>query len=100
MTLMFPLGGEFDSDPRGPGFDRAQYDHFDDNPFVAVASDPRSTFSIDVDTASYALVRRHLMIDGRLPPKGAVRIEELINYFDYSYPEPPYDQLFSVQTDV
>jgi Ca-activated chloride channel family protein len=83
-----------------PGFDRAAYDHFDDNPFVSIASDSRSTFSVDVDTASYALVRRHLMVDGRLPPKGAVRIEELLNYFDYSYPEPPHDLPFSVQTDV
>jgi Ca-activated chloride channel family protein len=88
------------SDPNAPGFDRAAYDHFDDNPFVSVASDARSTFSIDVDTASYALVRRHLMVEGRLPPKGAVRIEELVNYFDYSYPEPPSDRPFSVQTDV
>jgi len=63
------------------------YDALDENPFTSVASDPRSTFSIDVDTASYSLVRRFLR-GNSLPPSGAVRIEELINYFSYAYPEP------------
>ena len=53
------------------------YAHVPSNPFVTVASDPRSTFSIDVDTASYSNVRRFLMDDRRLPPPDAVRIEEL-----------------------
>ncbi|HEU4394574.1 MAG TPA: VWA domain-containing protein [Planctomycetota bacterium] len=66
-----------------------QYAHIDENPFLRVASNPLSTFSIDVDTASYALVRRFLG-EGRLPPVGAVRIEELVNYFPYDY-APPED---------
>jgi Ca-activated chloride channel family protein len=68
-------------------FDTEAYDHIRDNAFVLVAQDPRSTFSVDVDTASYSIVRRFLR-DGQLPPKDAVRIEELINYFPYAY-EPP-----------
>ena len=55
-----------------------------DNPWTLVRDDPRSTFSIDVDTASYSNVRRFLD-DGSLPPADAVRIEEMINYFDYDY---------------
>ena len=57
------------------------------NPIRQVAADPVSTFSIDVDTASYSNVRRFLT-DGRLPPKDAVRVEELVNYFDYGYAAP------------
>ncbi len=57
------------------------------NPIHQIAADPVSTFSIDVDTASYANVRRFLT-DGRLPPKDAVRVEELVNYFDYGYAAP------------
>jgi len=68
-------------------FNTEAYDHIRDNAFVLVAQDPRSTFSVDVDTASYSNVRRFLR-DGQLPPKDAVRVEELINYFPYAY-EPP-----------
>jgi Ca-activated chloride channel family protein len=67
--------------------DRDQYEHQNDNPIHQVAADPISTFSIDVDTASYANVRRFLN-EGRLPPHDAVRVEELINYFQYDYPRP------------
>ena len=69
-----------------PG-DREGYDEIDENPFVAVSTRPRSTFSVDVDRASYANVRRFLA-DGRAPPRDAVRIEELVNYFAYDYAEP------------
>jgi Ca-activated chloride channel family protein len=88
-----------DGQGEGKRFDREAYDHFSDNPFIRVATDPRSTFSIDVDTASYSLIRRHLT-DGQLPPKGAVRIEEMINYFSYAYPEPEGDRPFSVSSEV
>ncbi len=57
------------------------------NPIRRVADEPVSTFSVDVDTASYANVRRFLN-DGRKPPADAVRVEELVNYFDYAYPRP------------
>jgi len=70
-----------------PKFQRESYNATTENPFIATRNDPLSTFSIDVDTASYANVRRWLT-DGSLPPVGAVRIEEMINYFSYRYPEP------------
>lgn len=66
---------------------RDRFQHVASNPVKQVASDPVSTFSVDVDTASYAFVRRALNA-GRLPPKDAVRIEELVNYFSYDYPRP------------
>ncbi|WP_172299472.1 VWA domain-containing protein [Pseudoruegeria sp. HB172150] len=59
----------------------------DDNPVKVVTEEPVSTFSIDVDTASYAIVRNSLM-SGILPPADAVRIEEMVNYFPYDYPAP------------
>ncbi|HEY7863543.1 MAG TPA: von Willebrand factor type A domain-containing protein, partial [Thermoanaerobaculia bacterium] len=68
--------------------DREGYDRIRENPFVRVAEEDSSTFSIDVDTASYANVRRFLLQENRLPPPDAVRIEEMINYFSYGY-EPP-----------
>lgn len=72
----------------GPGFvDRERYPIAPANPVRQVATDPVSTFSIDVDTASYSNVRRFLA-NNRLPPSDAVRIEELINYFDYGYTVP------------
>ena len=61
-----------------------QYAHIGESTFQAVADAPRSTFSVDVDTASYSNVRRFLT-RGALPPPDAVRVEELINYFDYDY---------------
>jgi Ca-activated chloride channel family protein len=75
------------------------YSRIDDNPFVRVTSDPLSTFSIDVDTASYANVRRFLK-QGTLPPKDAVRIEELLNYFSYQYEPPSGNDPFSVNVEV
>jgi Ca-activated chloride channel family protein len=70
-----------------------------DNPFVRVGQEPLSTFSIDVDTASYANVRRFLT-QGTPPPKDAVRIEELVNYFRYDYPQPEGDDPFSINVEV
>ncbi len=66
-----------------------QYNPIIENPFKPVANEPLSTFSIDVDTGSYANVRRFIE-GGQLPPADAVRIEELINYFDYTYPKQTY----------
>jgi Ca-activated chloride channel family protein len=67
--------------------------------FVAVADDARSTFSVDVDTASYSNTRR-MITEGSLPPAEAVRIEEFVNYFDYDYEQPSGDVPFSVTTEV
>ncbi len=73
--------------PRAGDIETEKYPGAASNPIHQVAADPVSTFSIDVDTASYANVRRFLT-DGRLPPKDAVRVEELVNYFDYGYAAP------------
>ncbi len=70
-----------------PILENESYNALNENPLVATVNDPLSTFSIDVDTASYSNVRR-LLTSGILPPPGAVRIEEMINYFSYSYPQP------------
>jgi Ca-activated chloride channel family protein len=75
------------------------YDPISDNPFLDVAQNPLSTFSIDVDTASYSNVRRFLN-SGSLPPKDAVRIEELINYFNYDYAGPANGKPLAAYFDV
>ena len=75
------------------------YNHIADNPFRAVAKTPLSTFSIDVDTASYTNVRR-ILNSGQLPPADAVRVEEFINYFSYDYAQPKGDHPFAVYTEV
>ena len=82
-----------------PEFNTEEYDQIVENEFLLAINNPKSTFSIDVDTASYSNVRRFIN-DGKLPPKGAVRIEELINYFDYQYAGTDSEHPFSVQTDV
>ncbi|MCU1716715.1 vWA domain-containing protein [Pseudomonas sp. 5P_3.1_Bac2] len=78
---------------------REQYQKLPDNPVQAVAQQPVSTFSIDVDTGSYANVRRFLN-DGQLPPAEAVRLEELLNYFPYAYPSAASNAPFGVSTEV
>ena len=67
---------------------REGYSVRDENPFVGPSVHPLSTFSIDVDTAGYANLRRFLEREGRLPPHDAVKIEEMVNYFPYGYREP------------
>jgi Ca-activated chloride channel family protein len=80
-------------------FNTATYDKVEENPFLRAATNPLSTFSIDVDTASYANVRRFIN-SGSLPPKDAVRVEEMINYFTYDYREPEGDKPFSIDVDA
>jgi Ca-activated chloride channel family protein len=80
-------------------FETATYDHVAENPFLPAATNPLSTFSIDVDTASYSNVRRFINT-GSLPPKDAVRVEEMINYFSYDYREPEGDKPFSIELDA
>ncbi len=79
---------------------REQYQHPDDNQTLRVGEFPVSTFSIDVDTGAYSNMRRWVN-QGNLPPQDAVRIEELINYFDYDYKPPRHtDRPFSVETEI
>ncbi len=76
------------------------YEPVTDNPFLPVTENPLSTFSIDVDTASYAIVRRYLQQNHQLPPPSAVRIEELVNYFRYDYPQPEEGKPFAANVEV
>ncbi|MGU3307162.1 vWA domain-containing protein [Pseudomonas sp. M5A4_2d] len=78
---------------------REQYQNLPDNPVYSVAQTPVSTFSADVDTGSYANVRRFLN-QGSLPPDGAVRLEEMVNYFPYNYALPTDGSPFGVTTEV
>jgi Ca-activated chloride channel family protein len=75
------------------------YDYFEDNPFTHVSQQPRSTFAVDVDTASYTNVRR-IINEGRLPPRDAVRIEEFVNYFKYEYAAPTGTHPVAIHAEV
>ncbi|HVX88772.1 MAG TPA: von Willebrand factor type A domain-containing protein, partial [Gemmatimonadales bacterium] len=85
--------------PPPQNWNTEEYSHIRENGFRPAASEPLSTFSIDVDKASYANVRRFLD-QGSLPPADAVRLEEMINYFSYDLPEPRGEHPFSITTDV
>ena len=86
--------------PASP-IDREHYSDIATNPVVDASTDPVSTFSIDVDTASYSNIRRIIAAEGRLPPRDAVRIEEMINYFSYDYQPPAsVEQPFTVTTEL
>jgi Ca-activated chloride channel family protein len=80
-------------------FFEEEYSRIYDNDFLLVKDDPLSTFSIDVDTAAYSNARRFLN-NNQLPPVDAVRIEELVNYFTYDYPQPTGTDPFSINTEV
>jgi len=80
-------------------FNTEDYNHIVENRFLAATQTPLSTFSIDVDEAAYSNIRRFIN-QGSIPPAGAVRIEEMINYFDYSYPQPQNEDPFSVNTEM
>lgn len=86
-------------DPEKKPFNTEDYESIYENPFLLAGNQPVSTFSIDVDAASYSNVRRFLN-EGRLPPKPAVRIEEMINYFHYDYPQPADGHPFSIVTEL
>lgn len=94
-------GAEESGGIRQPGgqFNTATYDHILENPFLDTKDNPLSTFSTDVDTASYSNVRRFIN-EGSLPPKDAVRVEEMINYFTYDYAQPADDKPFAMHIDV
>jgi len=91
--------GEPDYRGQGEPANREQYQEIDENPFIAVSASPRSTFSIDVDRASYSNLRR-FVTEGKTPPRDAVRIEELVNYFPYDYAEPDGDAPLALAAEV
>lgn len=82
-----------------PVHNTEEYSTINENIFHNPARNPLSTFSIDVDAASYSNIRRFINAS-QMPPKDAVRIEEMINYFDYEYPQPLGEDPFSVNTEA
>ncbi|MFA7504224.1 MAG: VWA domain-containing protein [Burkholderiaceae bacterium] len=97
-TMPSPVARPFPM-PAPPGVDRERYQSFESSPVRRVSEAPVSTFGIDVDTGSYSNVRR-MLVAGRLPPKDAVRVEEMINYFPYDYAGPSEDQPFAVHAEM
>jgi Ca-activated chloride channel family protein len=80
-------------------FNTEEYDGITENIFHDAVHSPLSTFSIDVDAASYSNIRRFIQ-DGQRPPQDAVRIEEMVNYFNYNYPQPDGEDPFSINTEI
>jgi Ca-activated chloride channel homolog len=99
MSEIEPSAPISDNDGVQEEFNTESYDKINENPFVNALTKPLSTFSVDVDRAAYANVRRYLN-GNQLPPPDAVRIEEMINYFDYSYPQPSGNVPFSVSLEL
>ncbi len=92
-VLGTPIEGEM------PDWNTEEYNDIKENSYMSAVSNPLSTFSIDVDTASYTNLRR-MIRDRSDIPESAIRIEEMINYFSYDYPEPNGDEPFSVTTEI
>ena len=93
--MMRVLPGDYGA----PQWNTEEYDYQEENGWKAVSASPFSTFAADVDTASYANLRR-MILRGQDVPADAVRIEEMINYFSYDYPEPEAGEPFSVTTEI
>lgn len=91
--------GEAGEMPAEDYFNTEEYNYIVENGYTSTASNPLSTFSIDVDTASYTNLRR-MITEGYDIPAEAIRIEEMINYFEYDYPQPKEGEPFSVTTEI
>ena len=96
---VYRLDTETARDEKTEEFNTEDYSPIVENNFQSPFSEPFSTFSIDVDEAAYSNVRRYLQ-NGTIPPGGAVRIEEMINYFDYDYAPPLDEKAFAVYTEA
>ena len=102
MFVQEAVDVELVAEGQGPGMGGDKFDHIVENDFELVSAAPLSTFSIDVDSASYSKTRMFIEQMGRLPPADAVRVEEFINYFDYAYETPTENSghPFSVNVEV
>ncbi len=89
----------YESDWEIQNFNTEGYSTIHENEFLTTSNNPLSTFSIDVDAASYSNMRRFIN-NGQKPPKDAIRIEEMINYFNYNYPQPKNQAPFSINTEL
>lgn len=85
---------------RSPQLTTERYAEFAENEFVSPKSEPLSTFGLDVDTSSYALMRSSINDQKRLPSKNSVRLEEFVNYFKYDYPQPKGDDPIAVDCEL
>ncbi|HEY0737703.1 MAG TPA: VWA domain-containing protein [Herpetosiphonaceae bacterium] len=85
--------------PGQPPYDSTFYQNYGVNPFFDAVEDPLSTFAMDIDTASYTVMRRYLS-DGNLPDPDSVRVEEYLNYFNYRYPQPEDGGAFAIYTEA
>src|SRR5690606_3508944 len=94
----FFFNDEYDSFMTNEAQDSESYESFQENPFESAKSNPVSTFSIDVDNASYTNIRRFIN-NGQTVPKDAVRIEEMINFFKYDYAQPKRKHPFAIHTE-
>jgi Ca-activated chloride channel family protein len=90
---------EMDYEEQKPQWNTEAYNTIQENIFHDALRNPLSTFSIDVDAASYSNMRRFIS-NGQRPPKDAVRIEEMVNYFDYDYQQPKEEHPFSIYTEI
>jgi Ca-activated chloride channel family protein len=103
IAMSAPAGRSYESQQSfqrfNNNFNTEGYASVNENGYKSVKSNPLSTFSIDVDNASYSNIRRFIN-NGQLPPADAVRIEEMVNYFKYDYPEPAGEHPFSVYTEM
>jgi Ca-activated chloride channel family protein len=88
-----------ESEPYDKVIDKSKYEEIKENEFLMVNENPLSTFSVDVDTASYSNIRSYIE-NGQIPPRDAVRIEEMINYFEYDYPQPDAASPFSTTFEL
>lgn len=89
----------YEAEEKQPVYNTEEYDGIQENIFHDAKNNPLSTFSIDVDAASYSNIRRFIN-NGQRPPKDVVRIEEMVNYFDYDYTQPKNDDPFSIYTEI
>jgi Ca-activated chloride channel family protein len=98
-----PVGSAYDQmvieEVVEPEFNTEEYKSIEENIFHDALKNPLSTFSIDVDAASYSNIRRFIN-NGQQPPKDAVRIEEMVNYFDYEYGQPADEHPFAIHTEI
>jgi len=99
-VLVTPIsGGHYQYRSEEQGHNTESYNAINENRFLEARQNPLSTFGIDVDAASYSNIRRFIN-NGQLPPVDAVRIEEMINYFDYDYPQPQKNDPVSINTEI
>jgi Ca-activated chloride channel homolog len=99
LVMMDKESEPMEKDVKKEDFNTESYDKITENAFVSALTNPLSTFSVDVDRAAYANVRRFLE-GNQLPPPDAVRIEEMVNYFNYNYPLPTGEHPFSVNLEL